>query len=165
MATGDAKRKPSKPAAARKRAPAKRQSQPPAKGPMPDAVRRAVERTVHSTVGSAGLTRERAQEIVDEVVRRAEQGAARAGRGVRESVGRAGQRQAEAAAGVGDILREAIPDLRVVTRDELRKLRRELDRLGKRVEKLEVELGKPAAARRGTKSKSTAASRTTRPKR
>jgi polyhydroxyalkanoate synthesis regulator phasin len=132
---------------------------------MPDAVRRAVERTVQSTVGSAGLTRERAQEIVDEVVRRAEQSAARAGRGVRDSVGRAGQRQAEAAAGVGDILREAIPDLRVVTRDELRKLRSELDRLGKRVAKLEAQLAKPSPARRGTKSKSTTASRTTRPKR
>jgi polyhydroxyalkanoate synthesis regulator phasin len=138
---------------------------------MPDAVRRAVERTVQSTVGSAGLTRDRAQEIVDEVVRRAEQSAARAGRGVRESVGRAGQRQAEAAAGVGDRLRDAFPDIRVVTRDELRKLGLEIERLGKRVERLEKQLGKPAPGkRRATKAarpraKSSSTSRTARTKR
>jgi polyhydroxyalkanoate synthesis regulator phasin len=162
VATGGSKRKSTKPAAARKRAPAKRQSRSSAKG-APDAVRRAVERTVHSTVGSAGLTRERAQEIVDEVVRRAEQSAARAGRGVRESVERAGQRRAEATAGVGDRLREAIPDIRVVTREDLTKLRREVTRLGNRVEKLEKELAKSGATRRRTKSPG--ASRSTRPKR
>ena len=48
--------------------------------------------------------------------------AARAGRGVRESVGRAGQRQAEAAAAAGDHLRDWVPDIRVETRDDLRKL-------------------------------------------
>lgn len=130
---------------------------------MPDAVRRAVERTVQTTVGSAGLTRERAQEIVDEVVRRAEQRAARAGRGVKESVERAGHRQAEAAAGVGDRLRDAIPDIRVVTRDDLRKLRLELDRLGKRVERLERQLAKPRPTARPAKSGSSA--RTARTKR
>ena len=36
---------------------------------MPDAVREAVERTIQATVGSAQLTRERAQEAVDEIVR------------------------------------------------------------------------------------------------
>jgi polyhydroxyalkanoate synthesis regulator phasin len=129
---------------------------------MPDAVRRAVERTVHSTVGSAGLTRERAQDIVDEVVRRAEQSAARAGRGVRESVERAGQRRAEAAAGVGDRLRDAIP--RVATRDDVRKLQRAVERLEKRLDELEARVGKPRPARRQTKSRS--ASRTARsPKR
>src|SRR5256885_12853307 len=139
MATGPPKkssagrtRRPAKatgPASAtRKRTSAKRGRRTPAKG-APEAVRRAVERTVQSTVGSAGLTRDRAQEIVDEVVRRAEQSAARAGRGVRESVGRAGHRQAEAAAGVGDILPEAIPDPRVATGAALRKPPPENDRL------------------------------------
>ncbi len=133
---------------------------------MPDAVRRAVERTVQSTVGSAGLTRDRAQEIVDEVVRRAEQSAARAGR-VRESVGRAGHRQAEAAAGVGDRLRDAIPDIRVVTRDDLNKLRRELERLGKRIDRLEGQLAKERPARKPARprTKSVSASRTSRAKR
>src|SRR3954449_11231358 len=110
------------PASTRKPVSSKPKQRAQAKAGMPDAVRRAVERTVQSTVGSAGLTRERAQDIVDEVVRRAEHSAAPAGRGVRESVGRAGQRQAEAAAGVSDMLRDAIPDIRVVTRDDLRKL-------------------------------------------
>lgn len=126
---------------------------------MPDSVRRAVERTVQSTVGSAGLTRDRAQEIVDEVVRRAEQSAARAGRGVRESV-EAGQRRAEAAAGVGDRLREAIP--RVATRDDVRKLQRAVERLEKRLDDLEAKVGKPRPARRSTRSRS--ATRTARPK-
>jgi polyhydroxyalkanoate synthesis regulator phasin len=121
---------------------------------MPDAVRRAVERTVQSTFGSAGMTRDRAQDIVDEVVRRTEQSAARAGRGVRESVGKAGHRQAEAAAGVGDRLREAIPDIRVVTRDELGKLRTEIERLRKRVDSLEQQLGGSRPARRTPRTKS-----------
>ncbi len=125
---------------------------------MPDAVRRAVERTVQSTFGSAGMTRDRAQDIVDEVVRRTEQSAARAGRGVRESVGKAGHRQAEAAAGVGDRLREAIPDIRVVTRDELSKLRTEIERLRKRVDSLERQLGGSRPARRTPRTKSRAKS-------
>ena len=130
---------------------------------MPDAVRRAVERTVQSTVGSAGLTRDRAQEIVDEVVRRVEQSAGRAGRGVRESVGRAGQRRAEAAAGVGDRLRVAIPDIRVATRDDVRKLQRAVDRLEKRLSELEAKVGKPRPARRTGKPRSS--TRTAKPKR
>jgi polyhydroxyalkanoate synthesis regulator phasin len=97
---------------------------------MPDAVRRAVERTVQSTVGSAGLTRDRAQELVDEVVRRA-----------------------EATAGVGDRLRDAIPDIRVVTRDDLGKLTRELERLGKRLDRIEEQLAKQSTASRPARPK------------
>jgi len=123
-------------------------------------VRRAVERTVQATFGSAGMTRDRAQEIVDDVVRRAEQSAA----GVRESVGKASHRQAEAAAGVGDRLREAIPDLRVVTRDDLTKLRREVDRLRKRVDALEKQPAAKRPARKATK-KTTSRSKSTRAKR
>ena len=126
---------------------------------MPGEVRRAVERTVQSTFGSAGMTRDRAQEIVDEVVRRAEQSAARAGRGVRESVGKAGQRQAEAAAGVGDRLRDAIPDLRVVTRDDLNKLRLEIGRLRKRIESLEQQSSGARPANRKARAKAGTASR------
>jgi polyhydroxyalkanoate synthesis regulator phasin len=100
---------------------------------------------------------------VDEVVRRAEQSAARAGRGVRDSVGKASQRQAEAAAGVGDRLRDAIPDIRVVTRDDLRKLSLELERLGKRVDRLEKQLAKPRSNNQRAKRPST--SRTARTKR
>jgi len=98
---------------------------------------------------------------VDEVVRRAEQSAARAGRGVRESVGKASQRQAEAAAGVGDRLREAIPDIRVATRDDLRKLTREVERLSKRVDRLEKQLAKPRSDNRRAKPRSTSRTKRT----
>src|SRR3954453_521500 len=85
---------------------------------LPASVRRAVERTVQSTIGSAGSTRGRAQDLVDDVVRRAEHGAARAARGVREGA----SRQAEAAAGVPDRVRGAIGDLRFATREDLNQL-------------------------------------------
>jgi polyhydroxyalkanoate synthesis regulator phasin len=109
-----------------------------------DSVRRAVERTVHTTLGSAGLTRDRAQEVVDEVVNRGQQTAARAGRGVRE----AGQRQAEAAAGVSDRLREALHDLRAMTTDEMKDLRSTIERLANRVESLESRVTAATGLRR-----------------
>ena len=114
-------------------------------GGVSDAVRRAVERTFQSTLGSAETTRERAQDMVDEVLRLAEQGASRAGRGVRG----ARQRPAEAAAGMGDRLRDAIGELRFATRDEVRTLRGELRRLERRVEALER---KPQERRRRSAS-------------
>ena len=135
-----------------------------------DAVRRAVERTVHTTVGSAGLTRDRAQEVVDEVVNRAERTAARAGRGVRE----AGQRPAGAAAGVSDRVREALHDLRQMTGDEMKELRGAIERLASQVESLEsrvaaaTRLRRPgaakSAARRPAAKKSTARKSTARAK-
>jgi polyhydroxyalkanoate synthesis regulator phasin len=106
---------------------------------------------VQSTVGSASMTRERAQDLVDDVVRRAEHGAARAGRGVRE----AGQRQAEAAAGVGDRLRDAIPDLRVATREDLRRLSSKIERLAARIDRLEGKTRRPRASKPAAKSKAT----------
>jgi polyhydroxyalkanoate synthesis regulator phasin len=98
-----------------------------------DRVRRAVERTFQTTVGSAGQTRGRAQELADEVLRRAETGAARASRGVRE----AGTRQREAAGNVGDRLREAIAELTRIRGDEVEQLRAELAELRSRVDALE----------------------------
>ena len=103
---------------------------------MPDTVRRAVARTFQSTLGSASLTRERAQELADDVLRGAERGAVRAGRGVRE----AGHRQRDAAVGVGDRVREAIAELRGMTGDDLSELRIEIDRLRRRVDELERKL-------------------------
>jgi polyhydroxyalkanoate synthesis regulator phasin len=100
---------------------------------VPEAVRRAVERTFQTTLGSAALTRERAQELADDVLGLAEQRAARAGRGVRE----AGHRQREVAAGVGDRVRDAIAELRALGADDVGKLRAELDALRRRVEQLE----------------------------
>jgi polyhydroxyalkanoate synthesis regulator phasin len=103
---------------------------------VPDAVRRAVERTFQSTLGSSPLTRERAQELADDVLRRAEKGAVRAGRGVRK----AGERQREAAAGVGDRLRDAIAEIRSIGGDEIGQLRSEVEQLKRRVDELEQKL-------------------------
>lgn len=99
----------------------------PKRSNLPDAVRRAVERTFQSTLGSRALSRERAQELVDEVVRQAEAGAARAGRGVRE----AGHR---------------------LTGSETEDLKGEVERLRRRVNRLERELRERKAT--GDKNKS-----------
>ena len=55
----------------------------PPDGGVADALRAAVERTMRSTAGSAAGTRERATELVDEVVRR--------GRDARDELARRGQ--------------------------------------------------------------------------
>jgi polyhydroxyalkanoate synthesis regulator phasin len=96
-------------------------------------VRRAVARTIQSTLGPAALTRERAQELADDVLRRAEDRAARAGRGVRE----AGQKPRHAAVAAGDRLREAIAELRGPTLDQIEQLRSEIELLRLRVDQLE----------------------------
>jgi len=74
----------------------------------------------------------------------------------------AGQRQAEAAAGVGDRLRDAIPDLRVATREDVRRLSAKIDRLSARVSQLEGKPAKratPKTARTASASRRTGASR------
>ena len=77
-------------------------------------------------------------------------------------MGKASQRQAEAAAGVGDRLRDAIPDIRVATRDDLRKLTREVERLSKRIDRLEKQLAKPKSANRRTTRSTSRTTRATR---
>src|SRR5919108_6633561 len=72
-----------------------------------DAVRSAVDRTVQATVGQAQMTRERAQELVDEL-------AAAAGR-----------------------VRDALEDIRVPTGEEVRALRARIAELEARVAELE----------------------------
>jgi polyhydroxyalkanoate synthesis regulator phasin len=115
-----------------------------------DAVRRAVERTVESTLGSGSQTRERAQDLVDDVLRRAEQGAARATRGVREVT----DKQREAASGMGERLIAAIHDLRLATGDDVRQLRTTIERLDRRVAKLERRIEGRGATRKSPKPKS-----------
>jgi polyhydroxyalkanoate synthesis regulator phasin len=61
----------------------------PSEGGVADALRSAVERTMRATAGSAATTRERAAELVDDVVRR--------GRDARDELARRGQ---EAGAGL-----------------------------------------------------------------
>lgn len=90
-----------------------------------DALRTAVDRTVTATVGQAAVTRGRAQELVDDV--------------------------AQAAGRVRDVLE----DLRVATKEDLREIRGELDRLDARIATLESRASaarRPAAAK-GSKSK------------
>ena len=96
-------------------------------------MRRAVERTVQTTVGSAGLTRDRAQEVVDEVVTRAE-------------------RTRGAAVGVGDRVRDALHDLRQMTGDEMKDLRAAIERLANQVESLESRLESATGIRRPGRS-------------
>jgi polyhydroxyalkanoate synthesis regulator phasin len=129
---------------------------------VPDAVRKAVARTIQTTVGPAALTRERAQELADDVLRRAEGGAARAGRGVRE----AGQKPRDAASGVGDRLREAVAELRSFGTYESDQLRSELELLKLRVDALERRLGGAAGPKgpRETTTGTKRAVRTTRAK-
>jgi hypothetical protein len=86
---------------------------------VPDAVRDAVDRTVQATIGSAQLTRGRAQEAVDELVRTAEAGAG----AVREAV-------------VG-----AFEERRPATSDDLKELRTELRRILRRLTAIERQLG------------------------
>jgi polyhydroxyalkanoate synthesis regulator phasin len=109
-------------------------------GGVPDAVRRAVARTIQSTLGPAALTRERAQELADEVLRRAEDRAGQARRGVRG----AGQLPRDAAVEVGDRLRDAIADLRGPTNEDVEQLRSEIELLRLRVDQLERKLSRPA---------------------
>src|ERR687893_3227053 len=102
----------------------------------PDAVREAVHRTVQATIGSAQQGRGRAQDAVDELVRTAEAGAG----AVRERV------------------RGALGDRRPATSEDLRELRRELEKIGRRLGALERRLdadadaggAKGAGAKRGS---------------
>ena len=89
-----------------------------------EALRTAVDRTVAATVGQAGVTRERAQELVEEV--------------------------AQAAGKVRDVLE----DLRVATKDDLRDISGRLSKIEKRLDALEKSASaakKPAAKKPAAK--------------
>jgi hypothetical protein len=96
---------------------------------MPDAVREAVDRTVQATIGSAQLTRGRAQDAVDELVRTAGSSA----EAVRERV-------------VG-----AYEDRRPVTNDDLNEIRTELRRISRRLGTIEHRLEESASKAGGSK--------------
>jgi polyhydroxyalkanoate synthesis regulator phasin len=83
-----------------------------------EAIREAVERTVQATIGSAQLTRERAQETVDDIVRSAE----------------------SRAAGVRNRVRGALDDRRPATAEDVRGLHVELRAIGRRLAALETRL-------------------------
>jgi polyhydroxyalkanoate synthesis regulator phasin len=111
---------------------------------VPDTVRRAVARTIQNTLGPTSLSRERAQELADDMLRRAEDSAARAGRGVRD----AGQRPRSAAVGVSDRVREAITELRRLSGEDTGQLRSDLERLRQRVDELERSVETLSASRK-----------------
>ena len=77
----------------------------------PETLRGAVDRTVQATLGQAQVTRERAQELVDEL------------------------------AGTAGKFRGALPDLRPVTTDDVKGLHARLDALERRLAKLERRKG------------------------
>jgi polyhydroxyalkanoate synthesis regulator phasin len=85
---------------------------------MPDAVREAVDRTVQATIGSAQLTRGRAQDAVDELVRTAGSSA----EAVRERV-------------VG-----VYEDRRPVSNEDLGEIRAELRKISRRLAAIEKRL-------------------------
>jgi polyhydroxyalkanoate synthesis regulator phasin len=64
----------------------------PAEGGVAESVRAAVERTMRATAGSAATTRERAGELVDEVVRRGQEAGAGLARRGQEATGEMGRR-------------------------------------------------------------------------
>jgi polyhydroxyalkanoate synthesis regulator phasin len=89
---------------------------------LPDAVRDAVERTVQATVGSAGRTRSRAQGAVDELV--------------------------EAVRGAEAGLTDRLP----ATREDLKELKAELRRIGRRLDAIEDRLPRKQPAQRRSRS-------------
>jgi polyhydroxyalkanoate synthesis regulator phasin len=116
--------------------------QPDSRG-LSDALRDAIERTFASSAGSATETRERAAELLDDVVRR--------GQEAREAVGQAGRRVArrgqearDASAELGARVLEAIQGMRLPTRDDLAGLREDLEALERRLDDLERELDRNA---------------------
>jgi polyhydroxyalkanoate synthesis regulator phasin len=99
---------------------------------VPDAVRDAVERTIQATVGSAQMTRGRAQEAVDEIVR----GAGASADSLRKSV------------------RGAIEERRPASEGDVKAIRSELRAIARRLDAIEQRLpAKPASPARKTKPK------------
>ncbi|HEV2076110.1 MAG TPA: hypothetical protein VGR10_07700, partial [Thermoleophilaceae bacterium] len=111
---------------------------------LPDALREAVERTVQATVGSAQLTRERAQEAVDDVVRGAEQGAG----AVRDRV-RGAERGAES---VRERVLAVLDERRPATQEDVRDVREELRTIASRLEAIEGRLPRAGGGSRGSRS-------------
>jgi polyhydroxyalkanoate synthesis regulator phasin len=88
-----------------------------------DAVRAAAAQAIEATAGQAGVTRERAQQIADDLVHAANR------------------------------FRETLEELRPAGSDELRTLRERVATLEERVAALEAAKAKPATTRRTTPAK------------
>lgn len=96
-----------------------------------DALRNAVERTLAATAGSATETRDRAQGLLDDVVRR--------GQSARERVARSSEE-------ASNRLAEAIADLRTADDAGLSELSGRLDALERRLAAVEARAGAKAEA-------------------
>jgi polyhydroxyalkanoate synthesis regulator phasin len=96
---------------------------------LSESLRQAVERTFAATADSAAGTRDRAQEMLDDVSRR--------GQKAREAVTERAQEASEASAGAAAKVIEAIEGMRLATHDDVQALEKRLADLSKRVEKLE----------------------------
>jgi polyhydroxyalkanoate synthesis regulator phasin len=88
------------------------------RGDAAETVRSAVDRTFQATLGQAQVTRERAQELVDEVTHAASR------------------------------VRDVLDDLRVATGEDVRALRARIEALERRVSELEARKPKPSNARK-----------------
>ena len=97
---------------------------------MPDAVREAVDRTVQATIGSAQLTRGRAQDVVDELVRTA----------------------GSSAGAVRELVVEAYEDRRLVTNEDLDEIRVELRKISRRLGAIERRLDEGGDGGKGARA-------------
>ncbi len=97
---------------------------------MPDAVREAVDRTVQATIGSAQLTRGRAQDVVDEIVRTA----------------------GSSAGAVRELVVEAYEDRRLVTNEDLGEIRVELRKISRQLGAIERRLDEGGDGGKGARA-------------
>jgi polyhydroxyalkanoate synthesis regulator phasin len=100
------------------------------KGGVADSLRGAVERTLAATAGTAVETRERAQELLDEVARR--------GLEARGEVSRRGQEARDEVSRRGQRTREGLARMRLASADEVGALAARVDELEARMERLET---------------------------
>lgn len=110
-----------------------------------DSLRAAVERTLAATAAPAAETRQRAQELLDEVVRRgrsAREQASRRGEAAREEVVRRGEQ-------AGERIADVISDLRPADSDALESIAGRIGALEQRFEAIERLLRSERAERAG----------------
>jgi polyhydroxyalkanoate synthesis regulator phasin len=102
---------------------------------VPDALRKAVERTFAATAESAAQSRDRAGEVLDEVARR--------GREARDNVSGRTREARESSSGAAARVIEAIEGMRLASREDVKALSDEVAELSRRVSKLEAKSEKP----------------------
>lgn len=86
-----------------------------------DALRDAVDKTFQSALGGSGVSGGSARDLVDEVVKRSEEGA-------------------RSASEFGNRIRDSIKDLRLATGDDLKKIHGEIEEIRERLSCLEKDL-------------------------